>query len=230
MQCVRLMPPLLPHTHRLEEDCLVRSGLVELLDHLCSLVDTNKPLDVGGAADESIHRVTSLSWASFQVLAEQCVSWENQDTTLSSGLAQQVRPTLSVVFLSDTFISLNHNVMCVKVRILYIVVEQTMMPRFISCIVHTGISSPHKPPLPCYGSTGGVRGWGLGELTGRPLPPIGTSQESDGQGHPLTASLCLKAPAPAHRSEASHITTVCLCVQCTTCTCTYTFQNIIIIT
>ncbi len=78
----------------------MRSGLVKLLDHLCSLVDTNKPLDVGGAADESIHRVTSLSWASFQVLAEQCVSWENQDTTLSSGLAQQVRPTSSVVHVS----------------------------------------------------------------------------------------------------------------------------------
>ena len=85
---------------RLEEGCLVRSGLVKLLDHLCSLTDAKKPLEVGGAADESLHRVTSLSWASFQVLAEQCVSWESQNTTtLSTGLAQQVRRVAPFIHL-----------------------------------------------------------------------------------------------------------------------------------
>lgn len=77
---------------RLEEQCLVRSGLVKLLDHLCSLVDSKKPLEVGGEEDESLHRVTSLAWAAFQVLADHCVSWETQNSVvLSSGLAQQVR-------------------------------------------------------------------------------------------------------------------------------------------
>ena len=78
--------------YRLEEQCLVRSGLVKLLNQLCSLVDEHKPMDVGGEEEESLHRVTALAWAAFQVLADHCVSWETQDSAvLSSGLAQQVR-------------------------------------------------------------------------------------------------------------------------------------------
>ena len=76
---------------RPEEQCLVRSGLVKLLDRLCSLVDSQKPLEVGGEEDDALHRVTSLAWAAFQVLADRCVSWETQDSAVvSSGLAQQV--------------------------------------------------------------------------------------------------------------------------------------------
>ena len=76
---------------RQEEHCLVRSGLVKLLDHLCSLVDNQKSMEVGGEEDESLHRVTSLAWAGFQVLADRCVSWETQQSAVvSSGLAQQV--------------------------------------------------------------------------------------------------------------------------------------------
>ena len=52
---------------RLEESCLVRSGLVKLLDRLCSLVDEQRPLEVGGEEDDAMHRVTSLAWAAFQV-------------------------------------------------------------------------------------------------------------------------------------------------------------------
>lgn len=67
---------------------MVRSGLVKLLDQLCSLMDEQKPVE---DEDESLHRVTSLAWAAFQVLADHCVSWESQDSAvLSSGLAQQV--------------------------------------------------------------------------------------------------------------------------------------------
>ncbi len=85
--CVFTFPP--PPRH--EEQCLVRSGLVRLLDQLCSLVDDQKPLEVGGDEDESLHRVMSLAWAAFQVLADHCVSWETRHSTvLSSGLAQQV--------------------------------------------------------------------------------------------------------------------------------------------
>lgn len=69
----------------------MRSGLVKLLDQLCSLVDDHKPVGMGGDEDEALHRVTSLAWAAFQVLADHCVSWETQDSpVLSSGLAQQV--------------------------------------------------------------------------------------------------------------------------------------------
>lgn len=77
--------------YRLEEQCLVRSGLVKLLDRLCSVADEQKQVDIGGDEDEALHRVTSLAWAAFQVLADRCVSWETQDSlVLSSGLAQQV--------------------------------------------------------------------------------------------------------------------------------------------
>ena len=48
-------------------------------------------MQVGGEEDEAEHRVTSLAWAAFQVLADRCVSWESQEATIvSSGLAQQV--------------------------------------------------------------------------------------------------------------------------------------------
>jgi hypothetical protein len=64
---------------------------MKLLNQLCSLVDDHKPMDVGGDEEESLHRVTALAWAAFQVLADHCVSWETQDSAiLSSGLAQQV--------------------------------------------------------------------------------------------------------------------------------------------
>ena len=64
---------------------------MKLLDHLCSLVDSQKSLEVGGEEDESLHRVTSLAWAGFQVLADRCVTWETQHSAvMSSGLAQQV--------------------------------------------------------------------------------------------------------------------------------------------
>ena len=84
--------PTLSLSFREEEHCLVRSGLVKLLDHLCSLVDNQKSMEVGGEEDESLHRVTSLAWAGFQVLADRCVSWETQQSAVvSSGLAQQVK-------------------------------------------------------------------------------------------------------------------------------------------
>ncbi len=79
---------------RSEEQCLVRSGLVKLLDRLCSLVDDQKSLEElkGTEDDDSLHRVTSMAWAAFQVLADHCVAWESEDSAvLSSGLAKQVR-------------------------------------------------------------------------------------------------------------------------------------------
>ena len=54
-------------------------------------MDSQKSMEVGGEEDESLHRVTSLAWAGFQVLADRCVSWETQQSAVvSSGLAQQV--------------------------------------------------------------------------------------------------------------------------------------------
>ena len=81
--------PVSPLDTRSSVWCAV--GWCDSLDQLCSLVDNQKPLEVGGDEDESLHRVMSLAWAAFQVLADHCVSWETRHSTvLSSGLAQQV--------------------------------------------------------------------------------------------------------------------------------------------
>ena len=98
VSCINIIALLsiVPYTHE-EESCLVRSGLVKLLDHLCSL--SNLPSDCEGSKEggegeergEALQRVTALAWAAFQVLAERCVSWETRSTGfISSGLAQQV--------------------------------------------------------------------------------------------------------------------------------------------
>ena len=86
---------IIPYT-REEESCLVRSGLVKLLDHLCSLSDLPQGSEgvregEGEEEGEALQRVTALAWAAFQVLAERCVSWETRSVGfISSGLAQQV--------------------------------------------------------------------------------------------------------------------------------------------
>ncbi len=64
---------------------------MKLLDRLCSLADSSQSVEVGGEEDNAMHRVISLAWAAFQVLADHCVSWETESNTIvSSGLAQQV--------------------------------------------------------------------------------------------------------------------------------------------
>ena len=85
---------IVPYTRK-EEACLVRSGLVKLLDELCSL--SNLPQGAssgeieGEEEGEAVQRVTALAWAAFQVLADRCVSWETRSMGfISSGLAQQV--------------------------------------------------------------------------------------------------------------------------------------------
>ena len=92
-----------PYT-REEEACLVRSGLVKLLDQLCSLSDLPKDSSFQGGGEEeedeeegeAVHRVTALAWAAFQVLADHCVSWESRGRGfISSGLAQQVSQLLT---------------------------------------------------------------------------------------------------------------------------------------
>ena len=94
-----------PYT-RDEEACLVRSGLVKLLDKLCCLSDLPKdpalPEDGEEQAEdeeeqeEAVHRVIALAWAAFQVLADRCVSWEiKSNGFISSGLAQQVSQLLT---------------------------------------------------------------------------------------------------------------------------------------
>ncbi|XP_055958013.1 probable E3 ubiquitin-protein ligase HECTD4 [Patella vulgata] len=82
-----------PYT-RAEEKCLVRSGLVHLLDQLCGLA--NRSTDLQSPDTQTIHqKVSLLAWAGFRVLASRCVTWETEEGVLEddldhSGLACQV--------------------------------------------------------------------------------------------------------------------------------------------
>ncbi|KAK7506010.1 hypothetical protein BaRGS_00002732 [Batillaria attramentaria] len=88
----------LPYT-RAEERCLVRSGLVHLLDKLCSLA--GHPSDgLGVETQTTRQKVSALAWAGFQVLANRCVKWEVEDSSQvedleHSGLARQVSTLLT---------------------------------------------------------------------------------------------------------------------------------------
>ena len=65
---------------RSDERCLVRSGLVHLLDKLCSLANhrhDSAPAD----AQNAKQRVSLMAWAGFQVLSNRCVAWELEDST-----------------------------------------------------------------------------------------------------------------------------------------------------
>ena len=63
---------------RAEEKCLVRSGLVHLLDRLCSLGNHHAD-GIGTETQTPRQKVSALAWAGFQVLASRCVQWEVED-------------------------------------------------------------------------------------------------------------------------------------------------------
>lgn len=83
----------IPFTRK-DEQCLIQSGLIQLLDHLCS------PVTDGDLAseDQSIQQqVSNTSWAGFQVVSNQCITWEKEDSVdaystsrKDSGLAVQI--------------------------------------------------------------------------------------------------------------------------------------------
>ena len=62
---------------RAEEKCLVRSGLVHLLDKLCSLA--NHRADMNMEKQSTRQKVSAMAWAGFQVLADRCVMWETEE-------------------------------------------------------------------------------------------------------------------------------------------------------
>ncbi|XP_071790886.1 probable E3 ubiquitin-protein ligase HECTD4 isoform X2 [Asterias amurensis] len=91
----------IPYTRR-EEQCLVDSGLVQVLDQLCSLGSGGGSSGSSGGSSESQttkQRVSALAWAGFQVLASRCVSWEADETSHDAlgyaGLARQVSSLLT---------------------------------------------------------------------------------------------------------------------------------------
>ena len=68
---------------RADEKCLVRCGLVHLLDRLCSL--TNYRSDTSNSEAQSMRqRVSAMAWAGFQVLSNRCVMWEQEDSNFQT--------------------------------------------------------------------------------------------------------------------------------------------------
>ncbi|XP_062445742.1 probable E3 ubiquitin-protein ligase HECTD4 isoform X1 [Rhea pennata] len=86
----------IPYT-RSEEKCLVRSGLVQLMDRLCSLSSQTE----SGSNEKQTkkQKVATMAWAAFQVLANRCVEWEKEEggstEAVHSGLARQVSSLLT---------------------------------------------------------------------------------------------------------------------------------------
>ena len=58
--------------------------MIQLLDRLCSLnasdqIDKGSSLGPEGQPLASNQRVSAMAWAGFQVLANRCVMWENEE-------------------------------------------------------------------------------------------------------------------------------------------------------
>ncbi|XP_030623120.1 LOW QUALITY PROTEIN: probable E3 ubiquitin-protein ligase HECTD4 [Chanos chanos] len=87
----------IPYT-RCEEQCLVRSGLVQLMDRLCSL-SSQRDCNTSNDKQTKKQRVATMAWAAFQVLANRCIEWEKEEGTstdaVHSGLARQVSSLLT---------------------------------------------------------------------------------------------------------------------------------------
>lgn len=62
---------------RSEEKCLVRSGLVQLMDRLCSLSSVIE--SSSNEKQTKKQKVATMAWAAFQVLANRCVEWEKEE-------------------------------------------------------------------------------------------------------------------------------------------------------
>ncbi|ELW66573.1 hypothetical protein TREES_T100017074 [Tupaia chinensis] len=86
----------IPYT-RSEEKCLVRSGLVQLMDRLCSLSSQTEASS--SEKQTKKQKVATMAWAAFQVLANRCVEWEKEEggstEAVHSGLARQVSSLLT---------------------------------------------------------------------------------------------------------------------------------------
>uniref|UniRef100_A0A3B4BE60 HECT domain-containing protein n=1 Tax=Periophthalmus magnuspinnatus TaxID=409849 RepID=A0A3B4BE60_9GOBI len=82
---------------RSEEQCLVRSGLVQLMDRLCSLSGQRECSS--NEKQTKKQKVATMAWAAFQVLANRCIEWEKVEggstDAVHSGLARQVSSLLT---------------------------------------------------------------------------------------------------------------------------------------
>lgn len=55
----------------------MRSGLVQLMDRLCSL--SSQTESSSNEKQTKKQKVATMAWAAFQVLANRCVEWEKEE-------------------------------------------------------------------------------------------------------------------------------------------------------
>ena len=79
---------------RVDENCLLRSGVLKMLEQLCDPVTFLDKLEL---SDEEEEHTRVVAWGAFRVLSSCCVSWEDgRSNVASSGLARQVSRILTV--------------------------------------------------------------------------------------------------------------------------------------
>ncbi len=70
---------LIPYTKE-EEQCLIKSKLLKLLEVLCAgQNDASEEIELVQQSEE--HRLAKMAWVSFKVVAHRCVSWEEKRCT-----------------------------------------------------------------------------------------------------------------------------------------------------
>ncbi len=88
---------------RSEEQCLVRSGLVQLMDSLCSLSGQRECSS--NEKQTKKQKVATMAWAAFQVLANRCIEWEKVEGMLSSSVCSLIiyeQPSSSFVLIQKS--------------------------------------------------------------------------------------------------------------------------------
>ena len=81
---------------RSDEKCLVRSGLVSLLDNLCGYSSTQEDEYENQERMKDLQHLSVVAWAGFKVLTDRCMKWQeeedldNMDEFRILGLAHQV--------------------------------------------------------------------------------------------------------------------------------------------
>lgn len=88
-----------------DERCVIRSGVVALLDKLCVL-----GRDKSGAS----RNVSSMAWAGFQVLLNRFVQWETDQGTLL--MSHYFRLKLEIIFLPCTFYGMSCHCMWSRLK------------------------------------------------------------------------------------------------------------------
>lgn len=73
----------------------MRSGLVHLLDKLCSLANLRSDTSDTQSVNQ---KVSAMAWAGFQVLANRCVMWETEDGKLKIYFEQKRKNSFSCTF------------------------------------------------------------------------------------------------------------------------------------